>query len=313
MSAPVPIAASRCGSWMPSSHKYGTDNERQRLTVWTKLFDNTEDASQDKKDSPKVWVIYIHGGAWRDPSISDGSLNPTIEQLVTASSAYKELVDCHVNAFASIDYRLSAHPNHPQDPSSTPADESRNAKHPDHIQDVQLALSFLQENYGFGARYILVGHSCGATLAFQTLMPKTMPAPKAPYIGPMAIAGVAGIYDLKLLKTTNTHPAYVEFLTGAFGPESEVWDRVSPAAYGKFGGAWPTGLLAVLASSKDDSLIDDPQIDSMSDAVLGVDTRVVRMKKELSGEHDDIWAEGVQLAKVIAVSLERFMEEKNLL
>lgn len=127
----------------------------------------------------------------------------------------------------------------------------------------------------------------------------------------MAIAGVAGIYDLKVLKTTNTHPAYVEFLTGAFGPESDEWDRASPAMYGKFEGSWPQGLLAILASSKDDSLIDDPQIDSMGDTVLGADTMVVRMKKELSGEHDDMWAKGVQLAKVIAVSLERLIEAKK--
>ena len=75
-----------------------------------------------------------------------------------------------IAGFASISYRLSAHPNHPQDPINTDPKDFQDAKHPGHIDDVEAALAFLQNTYGFGGRYILVGHSCGATLAFQAVM-----------------------------------------------------------------------------------------------------------------------------------------------
>lgn len=246
---------------------------------------------------------YIHGGAWRDPNITDTSFNPTIEQLVLDSS-YNELVEDHVAAFASIDYRLSPHPNFPQDKSTTPPSEYRGAKHPDHIDDVRLAISWLQANHGFGEQYMLVGHSCGATLAFQTVMRDISSASK---IKPaIAIAGVAGIYDLRLLRETNTHPEYNRFLTDAFGADLAVWDAASPARYEEFK-KWTEGRLVVLASSKDDELIDDPQIDSVQSLSLNNQTKVVDMKKELEGTHDDIWAKGVQSAKVVAKALEELV------
>lgn len=201
-----------------------------------------------------------------------------------------------ISGFASISYRLSPHPNHPQDPQTAPNDRQE-AKHPDHIRDVEAALAFLQNTYGFGARYILVGHSCGATLAFQAVMgavsdhreqaftggqknlninvgvvsasPGPLPPPLTAH--PTAIVGVAGIYDLRRLRDSHRDiSAYLEFIEGAFGSNELLWDGVSPAQMvGSRGveGGWKTGRLAVLAHSKDDELVDDSQMEAMKEAL----------------------------------------------
>ncbi|RMY50255.1 hypothetical protein D0864_14589 [Hortaea werneckii] len=111
----------------------------------------------------QLWIIYIHGGAWRDPEIDSTSFLPT-QTLLSQSRAIDQIA-----GFASINYRLSPYPSHPRIPSH-PADPARTAHHPDHLSDILAALRHLQDAFGFGTRYLLVGHSCGATLAFQAAM-----------------------------------------------------------------------------------------------------------------------------------------------
>ena len=137
---------------------------------------------------------YIHGGAWRDPLITSSSFNPARDILLNTSLPLQGL--------ASINYRLSPYPSHPTHPSS-PDDDSRNAKHPDHLTDVLSALEYLHEHYIFDNKYIIVGHSCGATLALQacaSLTAATVPPP-------LAAACVEGIYDMPGLVSHNSHPA----------------------------------------------------------------------------------------------------------
>lgn len=233
---------------------------------------------------------YIHGGAWRDPNVTSASFDKAESLLRTKALP--------IAGFASISYRLSSHPNHPQKQATTSPNEFRSAKHPDHIRDVEAALAFLQNTYGFGARYILVGHSCGATLAFQAVMGavanhreqasigvddsetgsetiSSSPGPLPPRLSaqPIAIVGIGGIYDLrKLLHTHRDIPAYREFIEGAFGLEELVWDGVSPAQMmGSRGveGGWKSGRLAVLAHSKEDELVDEGQVEAMKEALSG--------------------------------------------
>ena len=81
--------------------------------------------------------------------------------------------------------------------------------------------------------YILIGHSAGATLCFQTLGTRT-PCTK---LLPKAVVGLAGIYDLRDL--VEEYPDYRGFVEGAFGvANKEVgiypgklhpWDYISPA------------------------------------------------------------------------------------
>lgn len=188
------------------------------------------------------------------------------------------------------------------------------AEHPDHLADVMDALAFLQAKYLIGERYVLVGHSCGATLAFQTVMKHVSGAEllKGDIPQPLAIVGVSGIYDLRLLRDTHDHPAYQQFLQGAFGKAEDVWDGVSPAKVQSEGmvEGWSGGRLAVLASSKGDELVDPPQLQAMADMLEqwkahgGPDTqREVLVMDDLEESHDDIWRNGVELAKVISSAL----------
>ncbi|KAJ6036229.1 hypothetical protein N7540_000508 [Penicillium herquei] len=280
------------------------------------------------------WVIYIHGGAWRDPTIKSDSFDATSKILRSSPGL-------PISGIASISYRLSAHPNHPQDELETPANEFRNAKHPDHIRDVEAALAFLQNTYNFGPRYILVGHSCGATLAFQAVMGaiashreqsfsgganddgagaqvSMSPGPLPPKLSaqPAAIVGVAGIYDLRRLQEAHREiGAYREFIEGAFGNDVMLWDGVSPAQMvGSRGveGGWKTGRLVVLAHSKDDGLVDEGQVLEMKEALRGweqkpaqipvreLSTRERRVQMlSLEGGHDELWSQGEELARAI--------------
>lgn len=232
------------------------------------------------------------------------------------SSRYAEIITReHVVAFASIDYRLSAHPNFPQDRSTTDAaTQLRDAKHPDHLHDVLAAIAFLQERYGFGDRYILVGHSCGATLAFQTVMGKVAGAETTTTITkPRAVAGVCGIYDLRLLRDDfKQEPIYHQFLEGAFGPDEDLWDRVSPAKDGIEAG-WLNGKLALLAHSAGDELVNLRQFLAMKDALVpwkeaatakdDRSTRQVVLLQDLQQPHDDVWSNGEELAAVIVTAI----------
>lgn len=224
--------------------------------------------------------------------------------------------DLPISGFASISYRLSAHPNHPQDLRNTAPNDFQDAKHPDHIGDVEAALALLQNTYGFGGRYILVGHSCGATLAFQVVMgavsghreqafngggentdtstgvvsatPGPLPPPLTAH--PTAIVGVAGIYDLRRLRDTHHDiSAYREFIEGAFGANELLWDGVSPAQMASsrgVEGGWKSGRLAVLAHSKDDDLVDDSQMEAMKKTLrVWEQTEAAMPVQEMSPRH----------------------------
>lgn len=176
---------------------------------------------------------------------------------------------------------------------------------------MEAALAFLQNTYGFGPRYILVGHSCGATLAFQAVMGAVAghreqmfngggaddsgadgeavsahPLPLPPRLSaqPTAIVGVAGIYDLRrLLGTHRNISAYWDFVEGAFGADDLLWDAVSPAQMvGSRGveGGWKTGRLVVLAHSKDDELVDKGQPEAMRESLTGWEGTEAQVPKQ---------------------------------
>ncbi|KAH6666796.1 Alpha/Beta hydrolase protein [Halenospora varia] len=274
---------------------YG-DHSLQTLTVITPK-------NNIKRDKDGIWIIYIHGGAWRDPKVTEKSILKTIETLLQEPQ-YHPLVQKNVSGFASVSYRLSAHPAFPQDAITTPKSEYRDAKHPEHLQDVISSISFLQSTYGFESNYVLIGHSCGATLALQTVMrnpllyDQNIPAMQNPEV----IVGVAGIYDMKLIRDTHRSiTAYNDFLVGAFGKDKEEWDRLSPAKFQDFRECWQEGKRLVLVSSSGDELVDEGQIDCMSEFVqsLGPTIDVEMQKETLKERHNDIWANGVEMASVI--------------
>jgi len=266
------------------------------------------------KGQRQFWIVYIHGGAWCDPLI-DAHSSEHFEKILLNSP-----LRSHISHFASLNYRLSPHSSHP----TSLSDPARNAKHPDHINDVLTALSFLQSNHGLRDDYILVGHSCGATLALQVAMSRHWSSiPSMRLFPPIGIVALEGLYDMPaLVKYHGDMPAYEAFVTKAFGPEYvndqgekiDVWRSISPTA-GNYDESWKEGRLVLLAHSHEDELVEWEQVELMRDLFVrqgwrvdgegeGKQGRDLHML-ELKGKHDQVWEEGVEAAKAIekAISL----------
>ena len=178
--------------------------------------------------------------------------------------------------------------------------------HPAHIEDVLTALCFLQQKYQFGDRYVLVGHSCGATLAFQAVSGKWRPRsssreyPLHDFVPPLGIAAVAGIYDLRaLVESFSTISEYRVFTEAAFGKDESVWTVASPANY-YMHYSWPNARVVVLADSKQDELIDSVQQRLMGENLRRQDMpKLIDQCIEISGKHDSSWYYGEEMSKVI--------------
>ena len=185
-------------------------------------------------------------------------------------------------------------------------------KHPAHIEDVLTAITWLQQEYSFGERYVLVGHSCGATLALQVVMGQWS-AREETGTGeqnikmPVGAACVEGIYDLKLLRDTHRdYPAYQDFLQGAFGAE-EQWENASPAQ-GNIRQTWKNGKVLVLAHSKEDELVDWVQVDTMANALKTEMSGIESTILELKGNHHEVWKDGAEMARAIRMALDLLEE-----
>ncbi|KAJ4250526.1 Kynurenine formamidase [Fusarium torreyae] len=263
-----------------TAHHYGK-HSRQKLGVWR---------FSDRPDQKSgYWVVFIHGGAWRDPRNDENDFTEAIKRVVISGA----VATLEIAGFISIDYRLSPHPDFAQ--------ESANAKHPDHLEDVWSALDFLKSKYEL-SDYILVGHSAGATLAFQLLMGDDVLAshPKGPL--PTAIIGVSSIVDLVGLDDRHDGQ-YAGFIQAAFGEDKSSWEKASPARFGSsFKDNWADGKLVILAWSSEDSLIDEPEIDNMASLLTKQGLRV-EVNKDLRGEHDFVWQDGSQIARLVITAL----------
>lgn len=123
---------------------------------------------------------------------------------------------------------------------------------------------------------------------------------------PRAIVGVCGIYDLKVMianhESSPWAQVYKDFVTGAFGKDGSVWDAVSPWRYEEFEKWGVEGRkLVVLASSRDDELIEKEQAEIMGEKIGKVGSGVhCQVLDSLTGAHDDVWLQGTELARAIA-------------
>ena len=217
---------------------------------------------------------FLHGGAWRDPSVTSTVADPLFSHVLNTHPPLA------LNA-ASINYRLSPHPDCP----------ANTATHPDHIDDVLAALAHLERTRGM-RDYILVGHSAGATLAFQALAALQQRAGAAL---PQAVYGVEGIYDVRALIAE--YPEYREFVAGAFGADDARWPP--PLDIDGYRG------LVVLAQSDDDGLLSWRQTEEMKERcelALGVGGGIRVVK--LAGQHDAV-LESDRLAGIV----ERYVRE----
>ncbi|KAG5655743.1 hypothetical protein KAF25_008862 [Fusarium avenaceum] len=266
-------------------HQYGTYS-RQKLGVW-----RFTDRSDQKSG---YWIVFIHGGGWRDPRHDERDFNETVKRIVISGA----VATLDIAGFISIDYRLSPHPDFPE--------ANANAKHPDHLEDVWSALNYLQGKYELSDNYILIGHSVGATLAFQVLMGDDVLAshPEAPL--PTAIIGVSGIYDIGGLND-RFNGQYAGFIQGALGEDKSVWEKASPAKFASsFKDKWANGKFIMLAWSSEDTLIDEPEIDNMA-TLLTKQGLKLEVNKDLRGEHDFLWQDGSQIARMVITTLHHLL------
>ena len=221
-----------------------------------------------------------------------------------------------IAGYASLNYRLSRHTDFPQNTSKTSSYEMRDAKHPDHLNDVLKALGDLQRRHGFAERYLLLGHGRGATLALQVAMSRRWTssgplgdsvldvADDVAVIPPIAILGIDGIYDIPLLRNqTAGLSRYQTMIEGAFGDDEQEWEAASPASWTRYAESWEKGRLLILAHSRDDELVDWGQVEAMerfwskrqdwgNSKSDGVEMRI----QDIHGNHGEIWQKGVGMA-----------------
>ncbi|KAF2034839.1 alpha/beta-hydrolase [Setomelanomma holmii] len=300
---------------LPSIPYSDGQNRLQTLDVWL-----PRPLEQSNPDT-SLWLIFIHGGAWRDPTqTSHTYATPTLFHLPRTSLP-------SIAGYASLNYRLSPYPSHPTDPSS-PTDADRNATHPTHIRDVAAGISFLKKEYGV-KRWIGIGHSCGATLLAQYVSGIGLSSDEHHAGGPEALILTAGIYNMPLFLRTHSPPAcpeniaqiYSDIVTGAFGEASSVYMSVSPVA-GKYSSeAWREGKLMVLAHSYEDELVERAQRDVMcvaldregwsivmedgdEEANIAEGKRVLEVR-DIKGGHDFVWEDGEECAKLIVEVVQR--------
>lgn len=282
------------------THQYSSESELNTVDICLPR-------GPSRDNGKRYWVVFIHGGAWLDPDTDSSSFAVTQDHLL--AGRHRDLIE----GYASINYRLSPFPSHPTNPSH-PADPARNAKHPDHITDVLRAVLYLQETYHFGDRYILAGHSAGATLSFQLAMKRYWGQQYEPtyalelnVVPPIAIAGLAGIYDLHaLVRNHADKPEYHDFVAGAFGPPAE-WDKASPS-HGAYASSWEEGQLAVIAHSAGDTLLEEEQAQIQLDTLRksGWSEGRALHDLELHGDHDEMW-KGSEAARAIDFTIQQLV------
>lgn len=223
------------------------------------------------------------------------TFKPAIEILASDTSCQNSFA-----GFASINYRLSPYPDHPRNPS-TPRDCARNAKHPDHIMDVSKGLAFLEDKYNISRGFLLAGHSAGATLAFQAQ--EFCGSSSVPI--PLGVLGVDGIYALKeLTMNYESIPAYKRFVVNAFGPDEVVWMQASPYS-SKQPAAWEKAKAVILAHSEEDELLDFTQTRLMCDRAQKTPGHQRTLHfLPAKGNHDQIWKQGNELARLIKEALD---------
>ena len=173
--------------------------------------------------------------------------------------------------------------------------------HPVHLLDVAHALLYLDEQYGIANRYILAGHSAGATMAFQLrnsyLKDALLPAPAC-------VIGIAGIYHFDDFVEAHKHiPAYKELMENAF-PDHNVWEDASPSITKLPGLAlWEDARVIVVSHSDGDELVEKGQ----SSIMIKRARSIAQAKRvhwiETTGKHDEVWENGELLGGLILKSM----------
>lgn len=208
----------------------------------------------------------------------------------------------------------------PYDPSKGDTGQPwREAKHPDHVRDALTAFEVLQSFGLTDDSYILSGHSCGACIAFQSVLqnPKhwrfkeDLPPPPRPY----ALIGLNGLYDLVALVNglgpshNGMREDYETFQSIAFGTDPTKWPQYSPATFdaddmsrGIEEGHSPTRVL--LDQSTDDQLVPFNQLQRMRTQLEQVSGLQIMQGNKCVGKHAAPWEQGYMIWETILDVLE---------
>lgn len=172
---------------------------------------------------------------------------------------------------------------------------------------------------------MLLGHSCGATLALQVAMGdfEKWKAADSSNSGlgkvvqkPVAIVGLNGLYDMPTLirspgeKHLHLQALYEDFTKRAFGDDESVWMDISPVYVKDWSQAeWVLDRKeprqVFLVQSKEDTLVPYWQLEAMRESFLKGDpgksgNDVLEIKElEAAGDHNDLWKEGTRLAEIV--------------
>jgi len=271
-------------------HQYASDNILQSYDVLK--------PQRQVSHSPKAsWIVYIHGGYFRDPQVDSTSLKPAISCIEEPQATSASDLQSRISGYASLNYRLAPHPAHPQDPNTTPSYTLNSAKWPDQPDDILAGLQHLQRTYPGSKDYIVVGHSVGATFAFLA----GLKAGEAGITLPRAVVGVSGIYDFPAIHKTN--PDYEDMTSN--GMDRKYYEEASPALYTAevYKEKWDQEKrVVVIAHSKDDGLVGWDQPEEMM-AVYSGDGFTSQLV-ELKGQHNEIWGKGNELVRAIQKAVE---------
>lgn len=281
-------------------HQYASDNIMQSYDILIPERAASDSTSPDAANEEQYWIVYVHGGYFRDPKVDSTSFKPTISILESIPASSDRV---KISGYCSINYRLSSHPGHPQSPS-TPAYTLNNARWPAQPSDILRALSHLQSHHSAAKKYILVGHSVGATLSFLAALQTADKKSNISVAPPAAVVGVSGIYDFPAIHESN--PEYEDMTKNAM--EAKYYEEASPACYdvATYTKKWTVKdgeRVVVLAHSRDDGLVGWDQIEEMQkvfEGQPGFNTKLV----ELKGIHNGIWEKGAELARAITETLE---------
>ncbi|RFU35940.1 hypothetical protein B7463_g392, partial [Scytalidium lignicola] len=241
-------------------------------------------------ENQQLWIVYCHGGGWRDPTVDSMSLEPAIKVFV------ESMKEGDVAGFASIDYRLSPHASDPK----THDDPARNVHHPSHLIDVTNALLYLEKSFQIRGKYLFAGHSAGATIAFQLHdIANQLHTPL-----PAGILGIAGIYKFdSLVEYHKDVPLYRLMMEAAFPPKLVNWEEVSPYSSHSPGALWERVDTLILSVSEEDEMVENEQTSYMMErAKKDRGVRGVHFLKA-TGNHDGIWEHGHVLAGLIKDSI----------
>lgn len=148
-----------------------------------------------------------------------------------------------------------------------------------------------------------MGHSAGATMAFE-MNNKKVGSTGVP--DPIGVLGIAGIYHFEaFLENHSQSPVYREFMENAF-PNRESWEKAAPYTNREPGFAvWENAKAVIIAHSEDDELIEKEQASFMLErAHLTPRTKDKVHFLQANGLHDEVWESGHILADLITRSLQ---------